>query len=292
MSADAMRAWDRVPPDVIEAARLAMSEDQRPHAGCVQFVGFMLAFAVKPATGYADLTQQQLVERSKGAWSVDQVKRACQVLDRAGVFVVVKQGHKGTAGQLGSGSWRVLSTCDSHGLIAQRKPARLTALTWHPIPAQGEPMAADETPEVGAPDRATLSDNSTNQAPAKGAPGSDTTTAGCVPVDQREVWNQPRLPADHDDVRAVVVAVVAGMKHAGRGTTAWDTATLYAQDHVTLWPEVPVNDAAAVVRAAMRDTTDRRSRLQRVEALQRQALTLQLDLPTMTDRRPTQGAQR
>jgi len=286
-----MRAWDRVPPEVIEAARLAMSEDQRPHAGCVQFVGFMLAFAVKPSTGFADLTQQQLVERSKGAWSVDQVKRACQVLDRAGVFVVVKQGHPGTAGQLGSGSWRVLSTCDPHGLIAQYKPARLTAPTSHPIPAQGEPMTAGETPEVGAPDRATLSDNSTNQAPAKGAPGSDSTTAGCVPVNAREVWNQPRLPADHEGVRALVVAVVAGMKHAGRGTTAWDTATLYAQDQVTLWPEVPLNDAAAVVRAAMQDTTGRCSRSQRVDALQHHARLLQLDLPPMTDHRPPQGAQ-
>lgn len=132
VSADAIKAWAQVHPAVLNDALERIHPDDRPSLQLVVAVGQVMAVGVTARDGYCDLTEGQLFDALKGAWSARSIKNAVYALHIAGVVATVRGGTVGKDGK-GRGAWRVFLSADSKNLV----------------PAGYEPPAPRRRPQTG-----------------------------------------------------------------------------------------------------------------------------------------------
>ena len=277
VSADALKAWNAVPESALRAAQLTLPPERRPSIAAMAQVGWLLAWGFKDAQGYSDLTQQQLLSACKGGHGDEAVKHACQALDKGGVWIAVKRGHKGKDGKAGSGSWRVLSTHDPQGLIATANTGWLPPHDCDETQG-GEPSNTGWlTDEHRVVDHPALSNQLKQQAPAPaGALVAYDSDEACA-LEHRPFWNQPRVASDSPEAKRLHVALLARVP-AKRNSPTWAQLQTYAVDTVTYFPAI---DPTACVDLAHRAFSNlpRGSRAERRDAFTEAAQTLGLEVP-------------
>lgn len=117
MSGDAIKAWRKqVTREMLTQACLSVPQKRRPSTAVVDQVGLYLAVSLRDSKGFADETEQQIVDGLHGTLSVSSVGDALHAL-RA-IWVPVKRGAKG------SGTRRVFVLHDPHGLLNDLPPQR------------------------------------------------------------------------------------------------------------------------------------------------------------------------
>jgi hypothetical protein len=116
MGSQAIIAWDKVSPILIEQARYRVPENKRCSFELLVQVGACVAVYTVQQRGYCDLTAQQIAEKLKGAYGVDSVQNALETLTRSGILYTHKRGGKGIDGK-GRGTQRVVVGADTAGLI-------------------------------------------------------------------------------------------------------------------------------------------------------------------------------
>lgn len=277
VSADALKAWNAVPESALRAAQMTLPPERRPSIAAMAQVGWLLAWGFKDAQGYSDLTQQQLLSACKGGHGDEAVKHACQALDKGGVWIAVKRGHKGKDGKPGSGSWRVLSTHDPQGLLATANTGWLPPHDCDETQG-GEPSNAGWLPdERRVVDHPALSNQLKQQAPAPaGALVAYDSDEACAP-EHRPFWNQPRVASDCPEVVKALQALVI-LEALKPRDARHSIASLFARDAVTYWPALdPAQRVELTHRAFLIDPSVNRA--ERRDAFTEAAQMLGIEVP-------------
>ena len=219
MGASAIIAWDKVEPILIEQSRFRVSENKRCSYELLIQVGNCVAVYTVEKRGYCDLTAQQISDKLKGAYGVDSIQNALEILTRSGILYTHKRGGKGSDGK-GRGTQRIIVGADTAGLIPNGWSITLTDTSddissRSDIPEIDEqshgdwPTADDWSSQVDIEPSQVDSDVSSGRSGILTLYGSHKSTTHALAVQSSDCHKDVQSNAQHDDVRAIRYVIKA-----------------------------------------------------------------------------------